>query len=99
KHIKNIEIEELYQKIVFELTKTSEIDYGNNKLKQQIFNVIEAHSKLVNQIEQEKEPNYTCQDHITKKIKKASQYQKIEKRRKKTSAQYRIYYIIYQKEK
>ncbi|KAF0409963.1 hypothetical protein F8M41_008332 [Gigaspora margarita] len=43
KYIKDIEIEELCQKIVFVLTETSEIDYSNKELKQQIFNVIEAH--------------------------------------------------------
>ncbi|CAG8842066.1 30784_t:CDS:2, partial [Gigaspora margarita] len=48
KYIKDIEIEELCQKLAFALTETSEIDYGNKELKQQIFNVIEVHLKRNN---------------------------------------------------
>ncbi|CAG8818970.1 32070_t:CDS:2, partial [Gigaspora margarita] len=56
KYIKDIEIEELCQKIVFALTETSEIDYGNKELKQQIFNIIEVvlESKKIEKKEVEK---------------------------------------------
>ncbi|CAG8810855.1 7980_t:CDS:2, partial [Gigaspora margarita] len=42
KFIRDSEIEELCQKIVFALIETSKIDYDNNKIKNQIFNIIKT---------------------------------------------------------
>ncbi|CAG8581471.1 39525_t:CDS:2 [Gigaspora margarita] len=76
-NIKNIKIDKLYQKIVFVSTETK-----TTKKKKEIEECKPLYTKLVNQIVQEKETNYTCQDYATKKIKEAPKYQKTEKQQR-----------------